>query len=78
VRRVFDHFFVTLQAVADGLGIGVGPLPVLQADLDQHRLITPFEHQGFPDGLRRAHPFRRQQNTFIDKFHRSARFATHL
>jgi LysR family transcriptional regulator, glycine cleavage system transcriptional activator len=41
-RRVFDHFFVTLQAVADGLGIGVGPLPVLQADLDQQRLITPF------------------------------------
>jgi LysR family transcriptional regulator, glycine cleavage system transcriptional activator len=30
VRRVFDHFFVTLQAVADGLGIGVGPLPVLK------------------------------------------------
>jgi LysR family transcriptional regulator, glycine cleavage system transcriptional activator len=27
---VFDHFFVTLQAVADGLGIGVGPLPVLK------------------------------------------------
>jgi len=32
-RRVFDHLFVTLQAVADGLGIGIGPLPVLQADL---------------------------------------------
>jgi DNA-binding transcriptional LysR family regulator len=25
-RRVFDHFFVTLQSVVDGLGIGVGPL----------------------------------------------------
>jgi DNA-binding transcriptional LysR family regulator len=41
-RRVFDHFFVTLQAVADGLGIGVGPLPVLQADLASGRLATPF------------------------------------
>lgn len=41
-RRVFDHFFVTLQAVADGLGIGVGPLPVLQADLSFGRLVTPF------------------------------------
>ncbi|MDE1149791.1 MAG: LysR substrate-binding domain-containing protein [Azospirillaceae bacterium] len=41
-RRMFDHFFVTLQAVADGLGIGVGPLPVLQADLDSGRLLTPF------------------------------------
>lgn len=41
-RRVFDHFFVTLQAVADGLGIGVGPLPVLQADLESGRLVAPF------------------------------------
>ncbi len=41
-RRVFDHFFVTLQAVVDGFGIGVGPLPVLQTDLAAGRLITPF------------------------------------
>ncbi len=34
-RRVFDHFFVTLQAVVDGLGLGIGPLPVLQADLSR-------------------------------------------
>jgi LysR family glycine cleavage system transcriptional activator len=41
-RRVFDHLFVTLQAVADGLGIGIGPLPVLQADLAAGRLMAPF------------------------------------
>lgn len=41
-RRVFDHFFVTLQAVADGLGIGIGPFPVLQTDLETGRLLTPF------------------------------------
>lgn len=41
-RRVFDHFFVTLQAVADGLGIGVGPLPLLRADLASGRLVAPF------------------------------------
>jgi LysR family glycine cleavage system transcriptional activator len=41
-RRVFDHFFVTLQAVADGLGIGIGPLPALQADVDARRLLAPF------------------------------------
>ena len=41
-RRVFDHFFITLQAVVDGFGIGVGPLPVLQADLAAGRLLTPF------------------------------------
>lgn len=41
-RRVFDHFFITLQAVVDGLGVGVGPLPVLQTDIVAGRLITPF------------------------------------
>jgi LysR family transcriptional regulator, glycine cleavage system transcriptional activator len=41
-RRVFDHFFVTLQAVIDGLGIGIGPLPALQTDVAAGRLVTPF------------------------------------
>ena len=41
-RRVFDHFFVTLQAVTDGLGLGIGPLPVLQADLTAGRLVAPL------------------------------------
>jgi LysR family transcriptional regulator, glycine cleavage system transcriptional activator len=41
-RRTFDHFFVTLQAVMDGLGLGIGPMPVLQADVAQGRLLTPF------------------------------------
>ena len=41
-RRVFDHFFVTLQAVVDGLGIGIGPLPVLGSDLAARRLLAPF------------------------------------
>jgi len=41
-RRVFDHFFVTLQAVIDGLGIAIGPLPILQADIASGRLVTPF------------------------------------
>jgi LysR family glycine cleavage system transcriptional activator len=41
-RRVFDHFLVTLQAVVDGFGIGIGPLPVLQTDVATGRLLTPF------------------------------------
>ncbi len=41
-RRAFDHFFVTLQAVTDGLGLGIGPLPVLQADLAAGRLVAPL------------------------------------
>ena len=38
----FDHFFVSLQAVIDGLGYGVGPLPTLGNDIQQQRLLAPF------------------------------------
>jgi len=47
---VFDHFFVTRQAIEDGLGIGIGPLPMLQIDIDAGRLVAPL-----PDiGVRRT------------------------
>jgi DNA-binding transcriptional LysR family regulator len=41
-RRIFDHFHVTLQAIVDGLGIGIGPLPLLDADLRTGRLVAPL------------------------------------
>lgn len=41
-RRVFDHFFVTQRAVEDGLGLGIGPLPLLSIDVAAGRLITPL------------------------------------
>ncbi|WP_434625125.1 LysR substrate-binding domain-containing protein [Azospirillum sp. B2RO_4] len=41
-RRIFDHFFVTRQAVEDGLGIGIGPLPMLDIDIAGGRLMTPL------------------------------------
>jgi LysR family transcriptional regulator, glycine cleavage system transcriptional activator len=41
-RRWFDHFFVTRQAVVDGLGIGIGPLPILKIDIESGALLTPF------------------------------------
>jgi LysR family transcriptional regulator, glycine cleavage system transcriptional activator len=41
-RRVFDHYFVTLQAITDGLGIGIGPLPILDGELAAGRLVMPF------------------------------------
>jgi LysR family transcriptional regulator, glycine cleavage system transcriptional activator len=41
-RRVFDHFFVTLQAVVDGLGVGIGPLPLLNSALAAGRLLAPL------------------------------------
>jgi LysR family glycine cleavage system transcriptional activator len=41
-RQIFDHFHVTLQAIVDGLGIGIGPLPLLGGDLAAGRLVTPL------------------------------------
>jgi LysR family glycine cleavage system transcriptional activator len=41
-RRVFDHFFVTRQAVEDGLGLGIGPLPLLDIDVASSRIMTPL------------------------------------
>jgi DNA-binding transcriptional LysR family regulator len=41
-RQIFDHFFVTRQAVEDGLGIGIGPLPTLDIDVASGRLMTPL------------------------------------
>jgi DNA-binding transcriptional LysR family regulator len=41
-RRTFDHFFVTRQAVEDGLGLGIGPLPMLEIDIAAGRLMTPL------------------------------------
>jgi DNA-binding transcriptional LysR family regulator len=41
-RRIFDHFHITLQAIVDGLGIGIGPLPMLSADLKAGRLVAPL------------------------------------
>ena len=37
-----DHFFVTLQAATDGLGLAVGPFPVLDRDIAAGRFVTPF------------------------------------
>ena len=38
----FDHFFVTLQAATDGLGLAVGPFPVLGGDVARGRFAIPF------------------------------------
>ncbi|MDR3095997.1 MAG: LysR family transcriptional regulator [Paraburkholderia sp.] len=38
----FDHFFVTLQAVVNGLGFGIGPFPTLESDCVAGRMQKPF------------------------------------
>lgn len=41
-RRLFDHFFVTIQAVMDGIGVGIGPRPAIDGLLQSGRLVAPF------------------------------------
>lgn len=41
-RQRFDHFYVTLSALIDGLGIGIGPMPTLAIDIEAGRLCAPF------------------------------------
>lgn len=39
---MFDHFYLTLQAAIDGLGIAMGPAALVASDLQAGRLVTPF------------------------------------
>ena len=38
----FDHYFVTLQAIIDGMGVGIGTFPTLEGDRASGRIVTPF------------------------------------
>jgi LysR family glycine cleavage system transcriptional activator len=70
-RQIFDHFFVTRQAVEDGLGIGVGPLPMLAIDLAAGRLMTPLpdiqvRRTGYVAVLPRQHDTSSLVAAFVD------------
>jgi LysR family glycine cleavage system transcriptional activator len=51
----FDHFFVTLQAVIDGLGLGIGTFPTLDGDRQAGRISTPFGRIRVDGDTYRAH-----------------------
>jgi LysR family glycine cleavage system transcriptional activator len=38
----FDHFYLTIQAALDGLGVAMGPTALIADDLAAGRLVTPF------------------------------------
>ncbi|WCM22883.1 transcriptional regulator GcvA [Paraburkholderia bryophila] len=38
----FDHFYLTLQAAVDGIGIAMGPTALIADDLAAGRLVMPF------------------------------------
>jgi LysR family glycine cleavage system transcriptional activator len=45
---VFDHFFLTLQAAIDGLGVAMGPTALISGDLAAGRLVMPFANPRLP------------------------------
>lgn len=44
----FDHFYLALQAAVDGLGVALGPLPVIQDEITAGRLIAPLAGPAVP------------------------------
>jgi LysR family glycine cleavage system transcriptional activator len=44
----FDHFYLTLQAAIDGIGIAMGPTALVADDLAAGRLVTPFAGPRLP------------------------------
>jgi LysR family glycine cleavage system transcriptional activator len=68
-RQVFDHFFVTRQAIVDGLGIGIGPLPMLSIDIATRRLAIPLpEITVRRTGYVALVPAHREREPMLDSF----------
>jgi LysR family transcriptional regulator, glycine cleavage system transcriptional activator len=44
----FDHFYLTLQAALDGLGVAMGPTALVADDLAIGRLVAPFPNVTLP------------------------------
>jgi LysR family glycine cleavage system transcriptional activator len=44
----FDHFYLTIQAALDGLGVAMGPTALVADDLAAGRLVTPFPKVSLP------------------------------
>lgn len=42
-RQQFDHFYLTLQAAVDGIGVALGPRPVIDGELAAGRLVMPLD-----------------------------------
>ena len=47
-EQTFEHFYLSLQAAAAGLGVAMGPLALVHDDLEAGRLAAPFGFE--PDG----------------------------
>lgn len=47
-RQDFDHFYLALQAASDGLGIALGPLPIIAEDIHAGRLAIACDGPVLP------------------------------
>jgi len=47
-RQSFDHFYLALQAAVDGLGVVLGPLPLIADELASGRLVMPLAAPAVP------------------------------
>ena len=43
-----DHFYLTLQAALDGIGVAMGPTALMADDLARERLVAPFSGPFLP------------------------------
>ncbi|MCW0232115.1 MAG: LysR substrate-binding domain-containing protein [Ferrovibrio sp.] len=43
-----DHFYLSIQAAVDGLGVAMAPSTLIEDDLRAGRLMTPFPHISLP------------------------------
>ena len=43
-----DHFYLTIQAALDGLGVAMGPTALVTDDLETGRLVAPFSEISLP------------------------------
>ena len=43
-----DHFYLSIQAAIDGLGVAMGPTALVSDDLTAGRLLTPFPEISLP------------------------------
>lgn len=65
----FDHFYLTLQAAVDGIGVAMGPTALVADDLAAGRLVTPFSGPHLPSRSYCAYvPEERSQDELVSLF----------
>jgi LysR family glycine cleavage system transcriptional activator len=65
----FDHFYLTIQAAIDGLGVAMGPTALVADDLAAGRLVAPFPDVSLPARSYHAYlPQARRADPLINVF----------